>query len=394
MTAKTSKIILLAVIFSAIVIPLTIMGSADAANNIGKTVIKNQPQNSDIPLFDERQTLFKTLDSLENESNRANVEKQIEVLNAKIQTWYDERFDQAKYDLAIKSKTILRENLKDLQSGKGDMEAYEILPWVTRGYDYENNALEVRIDSKYFTEENIPKYIKTIRSLVGDEVDITVGPGEMRVAEACTSRSTSECEPIQGGVRVEADNAETGTVGYKATYNSKTGFITAGHMFVDSSGNQRAGTTIQQHPASTTDIGNLETNNLFKGVATWCDCAFVSELSATRSMSNGVYGMTTPTTTANPFVNMGVTMSGGFTGTSSGSVTNINLDYCYDLDGNGSCETAVNDAIVASYSSQGGDSGSPIMSGNTLVGMHVASSGTFMKHNAVTNSFPGLTWGF
>jgi len=111
-------------------------------------------------------------------------------------------------------------------------------------------------------------------------------------------------------------------------------------------------------------------------------------------MSNGVYGMTTPVTTANPFVNMGVTMSGGYTGTSSGSVTNINDDYCYDLDNNGSCETAVNDAIVASYSSQSGDSGSPIMSGNTLVGIHVASGGTFMKHNAITNSFPGLTWGF
>ncbi len=67
----------------------------------------------------------------------------------------------------------------------------------------------------------------------------------------------------------------------------------------------------------------------------------------------------------------------------------------WDLDKDGTPETDVNDGFKAGYSSQDGDSGSPIISySGKLVGMHVGSGGTFMEHSAITSSFPGLTWGF
>src|SRR5574338_1102654 len=106
--------------------------------------------------------------------------------------------------------------------------------------------------------EYIPKYTKLIRSIVGNEVNLVLGPGELEKPIACTSRTASECEPIKGGVEVEIDNASICSVMFKATYNSKTGFPTAGHCFIDSSGNNRTGTTIQQPSSSSTDIGNKE----------------------------------------------------------------------------------------------------------------------------------------
>ncbi len=126
---------------------------------------------------------------------------------------------------------------------------------------------------------------------------------------------------------LQFDGGEIGSVMFKATYNSKTGFVTAGHAFVDDSGNQRSGANIYQSPDQTTDIGNLETNNLFINVATWCDCAFVSELSGSRSMDDGVYSLSDPNSTESPYWNQLVTISGGFTGLSSGYVSNTNYDW-------------------------------------------------------------------
>ncbi len=384
MTSKTTKTVLLAVMLSAIVIPLTIMGNAEAIEATGQTIIKTDTTSSDIPLFDDREALLKTYDSLENGSEKAAVKSQMDEMTSEIQDWYDNTFDQVKYDSFVEAKLAMQQN------------ELEELPWVSRSYDYTNNALEVRIDAKYFTEENIPKYISSIRSIVGNNIALTVGPGEYLELEGCTSRSSSECNPIKGGVQFEADSTNSGTVGFKATYNSKTGFVTAGHNFIDfTDGSQLAGTTIEQHISSTTDIGNLENNNIFFEVNTWCDCAFVSELHSSRSMDDGVYGLSDPNSTQNPYWNLLVTISGGYTGTSSGYVSSTNIDFSADLDDSGSTETNIYDAIRAGYSSQSGDSGSPIISySGKLVGIHVAASGTFMEHSAVTNSFPGLTWGF
>lgn len=131
------------------------------------------------------------------------------------------------------------------------------------------------------------------------------------------------------------------------------------------------------------------------GVNTWCDCAVVEENGWFRSMDDGVYGLSDPNSTQNLYWNLLVTMSGGVSGLKSGYVSSTNIDYSVDLDDNGTYETNIYDAIRAGYSSTVGDSGSPIISySGKLVGIHAASSGTFMSHSAVTNAFPGLTWGF
>ncbi len=384
MKNKTTKTILLAIMLSAIMVPLAIMNSADAVEATGQNIIKTDTTSSDIPLFDDREALLKTFNSLEDGSEKAAVKLQMDEMTEEIQTWYDNTFDQVKYDSFVEAKLAMQQN------------ELEELPWVSRSYDYTNNALEVSIETKYFTEENIPKYTKIIRSIIGNEIDLTISPGEHVTLKSCNSRTSGECEPIKGGVEFEVDDIYAGTVGFKATYNSKTGFVTAGHTFIDENdGGPMAGTTIEQSTTSSSDIGNLENLNIEFEEDTWCDCAFVSETNWFRSMDDGVYSMNDPNSTENPYWNQLVTMSGAITGTSSGYVTSTNIDYSVDLDDDNTYETDVFDAIRAGYSSAVGDSGAPIISySGKLVGIHAASSGTFMSHSAVTNAFPGLSWGF
>lgn len=397
MTTKTTKyyalIALIAAGLVSIIIPMTMI-DAQAAEGIEKTIIKTTERHTDIPLFNERQVLFKQYDSTTNEIQKTAIQTQLNTMNALIQSWYDSNMDQSKYNLAREKQSLLNQELQKLRKDLGNEEGWKKLPYVVLGYDYVDNALDVRIDSKQFTKENIPKYTKLIRSIVGNEVNLVLGPGELEKPIACTSRTASECEPIKGGVEVEIDNASICSVMFKATYNSKTGFPTAGHCFIDSSGNNRTGTTIQQPSSSSTDIGNKELVTINKGGTTTCDCAFVSELSASRSMSDQVYDLSDPAATATPFVNMNISMSGRTSGVLSGTVTDVDADICYDLDGSGSCETFVDNTNDASFSPQGGDSGSPIMSGNSLVGMTITASGKFIDTAEIQSAFSGLTWGF
>ena len=50
------------------------------------------------------------------------------------------------------------------------------LPWSGITYDYANNALEVNILPQYFNAGELPKYFEKIRSIVGNEIDISLSP--------------------------------------------------------------------------------------------------------------------------------------------------------------------------------------------------------------------------
>jgi hypothetical protein len=118
-------------------------------------------------------------------------------------------------------------------------------------------------------------------------------------------------------------------------------------------------------------------------------------------MSDRVFGMPDPVATANPFVNMQVTMSGGKSGLRTAFVSNADYQLALDLDSNGSYDTWITHTAVAPYLSQSGDSGSPVMSGNSLIGIHIsgvdslqAGDRYFTKASTITSTFSGLTWGF
>jgi hypothetical protein len=406
MTTKYIKIALFASLIVAMILPFSMMDVSAAPNEnanektkekAGKTIIRHNSRESEIPGWVERDELVKKFDETEDKLERANTQKQMDTITAQIQKWLDDRMDKPKKELADEKSEILVNAHMDLVRTLGDKAAHEQLPIGGIGYDYVNNALEIAIHPSVFSDENIPKYEKNIREIIGDEVDITFVKAQLVQLQSCTDRNTTECEPIQGGVLFDVNDGLPCTVGFKATYNSKIGFVTAGHC-VNGGGSS---TEIEQPTASTTDIANVVSETYTPFTTMSCDCAFIEETHASRSMSDKVFGMVDPATTASPFVNMQVTMSGGKSGLRTAYVSNPDYQLPLDLDSNGSYDTWVTHTVVAPYLSQSGDSGSPVMSGNSLIGIHFAGAESlqagdryFTKASTITSTFSGLTWGF
>jgi hypothetical protein len=406
MTTKTIKAILFASLMVTMILPFSVMdvfaGPTENANEnakekAGKTIIRHNSRESEIPGWIERDNLAKKFDETEDKIEKDNIQKKMDVMTAQIQKWLDDRMDKSKKEIADEKSEILVNAHMDLVRTLGQKAAHEQLPIGGIGYDYANNALEIAIHPAVFSDVNIPKYEKNIRKIIGNEVDITFVKAQLVQLQACTDRNTTPCEPIQGGVLFDVDDGLPCTVGFKATYNSKTGFVTAGHC-VNGGGSS---TEIEQPTSSTTDIANVVSETYTPFTTMSCDCAFIEETHASRSMSDKVFGMVDPATTASPFVNMQVTMSGGSSGLRTNFVSNADYQLALDLDSNGSFDTWVTHTVVAPYLSQSGDSGSPVMSGNSLIGIHFAGveslqSGDryFTKASTITSTFSGLTWGF
>jgi len=228
---------------------------------------------------------------------------------------------------------------------------------------------------------------------VGNDVDMTLLPGSAGKLQTCSDRTTGECEPIEGGTQFDSDDLRVCTVTFAATYDSNSGFVSAGHC-VDGLGNH----DVNQGPASSKDLGNIEEETFSTSGTFACDCAFISETHASRSMSDRVFDMIDPVTTASPFVNMDVTMSGGKSDLENGDVSNIDDDWDVDLTGNGTPDITITNTIIADYASQDTDSGSPIMSGNSLIGMHIGIDDNgdrrFIKTSIIESEFSGLSWDF
>ena len=236
-------------------------------------------------------------------------------------------------------------------------------------------------------------YIKSIREVVGNDVDITISPMDVLHMQSCTSRTASVCDPIKGGVAFDANGSGACTVGFKATFDGDTGFVTAGHCVDEMIGSFA---TINQPVHNSSDIGNVESEYFYNN--TDCDCGFVSVLDSERSMDNGVYGNYDPVTTANPFVGMTVKLSGASSGIKSGVIYDIGMNYWAYMDDDDIPDVYLIEMVLVTYPQSVGDSGSPIMSGNALVGIHSSGNGVdvagFTKHSKFTDHFVGLSWGF
>ena len=158
-----------------------------------------------------------------------------------IKTMPRKRLPEKKQD--ILTDALLEESLEKT------LDKADRLPWATIGYDYVDNALEVTIASDKFTEPNITKYLKKIRTIVGDEVDITLSPADVSVPD-CAPGRCSTTNPIKGGVEFDTTTSGPCTVGFKATYDGDTGFVSAGHC------GDNTPSTVNQ-PWGGTDVGEV-----------------------------------------------------------------------------------------------------------------------------------------
>jgi len=385
--SKTIKTILFASLIAALILPFSAMDFAEAKNDKhnGKDIIKNVKSDNDIPLQKElRKTLAKQHKEAKSQAEKTNLEKQVKKIDRDIQKWYKDNSNPEKEQFAREKQEVLTEAL----IAESKIPGFEDVPFTSIGYDYVDRSLEVTLDPAHFNEENIEKYLKKIRKIVGDEVDITISPEKAHATEVCATGRCSTSNPIKGGVEFDLDpGAASSTIGFAATYNGDSGFVTAGHT-VDG----KVGSYDVEQPNYGPDIGDVTKEMFYNWTA--CDCAFIKVDTPGWSMDDGVYGMVDPSQTANPFVGMTVTLSAKASGLESGTVTDTSETKYLDTDGDGYGDTWVRYLVVSTYSSQAGDSGGPVMSGNSLIGIHAASGGHFTKHSKFTTYFNGLTWDF
>ena len=156
-----------------------------------------------------------------------------------------------------------------------------IVPIVSVGTDLENQSVEVSVLKDGITDQKIEKYEKELRKIIGDEVDLTITYADPIMLSACSQ--TGDCNPLKGGVKIKVENGLYCSSGYKATWNTKTGFVTAGHCNSGDIGGtgEKVGNPAQN---SSDDLGVVDANG-FRD-RTWCDCLFVD---ATETISSLVY---------------------------------------------------------------------------------------------------------
>ena len=296
-----------------------------------------------------------------------------------------DRSTQLKYMIEVDYLTSVLLDKKIKQSDK------RVIPFTTIGYDFISNSLVVGIQPDYATVGNMTEYASLLKEMVHSDVTIVLQPGDVWTSSACTS-SDSTCNPIQAGVKMQVEGQGSCTVGFKATYDGASGFVTAGHCADGNTGDDVGQPTIANI------IGSVLEESFDAGSSReYCDCAFIQ---TTIDVAEKILGLSSnryPDHTHTVSDNDWVKMYGGVSGTRIG--------YVEDWSGSiylTSSHTTLKHVAITTYTSTNGDSGSPVIQAYNpdpgFAGINVAWSSqgnsAFVKHYKITSEFSGLSWGF
>ena len=296
-----------------------------------------------------------------------------------------DRSTQLKYMIEVDYLTSILLDKKIEESDK------RVIPFTTIGYDSISNSLVIGIQPDYATAGNMTEYAALLKEMVHDDVTIVLQPSDVWTSSACTS-SNSICNPIQAGVKMHIEELGSCTVGFKATYDGASGFVTAGHCADGSTGDDVGQPTIANI------IGSVLEESFDAGSSReYCDCAFIETTIDVAEKILGLSSSQYPDHTHSVSDNDWVKMYGGVSGTKIG--------YVEDWSGSvylSSSDTTLKHVAIATYTSTNGDSGSPVIQAFNpdpgFAGINVASSNqgdsAFVKHYKITSEFSGLSWGF
>ena len=274
-------------------------------------------------------------------------------------------------------------------------EIHKSIPITGLSYDHTNNALEVTIQPKHFKESNLDSYIEQIRAIIGDEIDLTLSPSDYAVSTGCSNRN-AYCDEPEGGMQFAVGNGAC-TIGFRATLNGDTGFVTAGHCVED-----KIGSTAYMPTPSGTDIGvvTLEVVDQDNNNRIYCDCGFVETDEDDTEMSDNIFGTANPNSAGAASLGSQVALSGQVSGVVYGYVLDTE-DFAYDEN-----TRKVYNLVKTLYTSQKGDSGGPVInsSGSTLHGIQSLKHTTYsyswyVQEDQIRKSVSntgglGITWDF
>lgn len=275
-----------------------------------------------------------------------------------------------------------------IQLGKQD------IPINIVGIDYENKSLKIGLEKDGLIDAKIQESIKVIRNIVGNEIDITIQPSS-KIVYAGSCSQTGDCEPIQGGVKIAVQNGLNCSMGIKASYDSKSGFVTAGHC--NSSDIGGTGENVGNPTSSGGDVlGTVHANAFVNN--TWCDCLFVD---ATETISANVFLDQSLSSTLFPVENDWVNMEGYASQGKTGQIKAIFEHFTATMPGTGDKYTTLG-AVRISFTGSGGDSGGTVyedVSSGTpkFAGIFSANNedgpgSYYIPYYRITNAFSGLSF--
>ncbi len=149
---------------------------AEAASK-GVNIIKYENSAASIPLYkEEMNELLKKYTDATSDTEKEEQMEQLEEIGKTIEDWYAEHADCEKKEKVMEKQELLIDTLLEEKAEIGRKKQKEMLAFTAIGYDYVNHSLEVSIDPEMFNEKNIKKYITKIRSIIGDEIDLTISP--------------------------------------------------------------------------------------------------------------------------------------------------------------------------------------------------------------------------
>jgi len=367
------------------ILPFSTMDFAEAeeTDKIGRDIIKNYKASEAMPQFEDI-----VLEYIDQPEEVQRIKHQQEH-----NKWINEHLDEDKEEI-VRDKQELFTEFVIANYQESDPTGDNYFPWTSIGYDYEDNALEVTMLPEEFNKKNLEQYYQIIRSVVGDDINVTISPNEFYELTGCSSRTN--CSDLEAGVEIGMQGKNFPcTLGFAASFNGKDGFVTAGHCFDELADGGNPSGADAKHPENGSKIGDLEKElTVSRPASTRCDCAFVEA----SGVSDETFGISTDASsigTSSLFRSIKASL-GQSDSTPTGIITDASRTITtssYRLLGLVETNIGVNN----------GDSGSPVFnsSGSQLLGFMVSKdpsdptgSSLYVRADKFTTYFSGLTWDF
>lgn len=380
---NTTKTILLAIMLSTIVIPLSLMSNADAVEKTGRDIII-QPQEKIISpdLLRMNEIVYDLESDSLTEEERSELIKEAELLREKAKSEYTvdtikaERVFAAKQDMRNAMNNEI--NISDI----GNIREIVTAHGVGAG-----DQFIVYVDPKYFESATLPKIFESLRQEVGTDIDITIKSRGLAVP---TCSQTGECNPVEGGVEIRDSDDIDCSVGFQAKDGTTEGFITAGHCF----SNNEDVFQPYDHWLWDWQVGTVDGNALVD--ETTCDCLFVD---TDESVEDEIYSNINADQVGTITFNDWMTTKGQSSGSFTGQIKDVSIDITYP----GSID--VLDQFEVNTAAIGGDSGGPTYEAGAqfpdLMGIIVANDSptnpTVSYHSKASNmddELTGVSWDF
>lgn len=266
------------------------------------------------------------------------------------------------YEKFVSAQNSLVEDiLKQYSVGQSAENGKKLFPLVEIGINHKKKAIEIVL-FKGISDSEKEQFVSVLDKMISKDIPWFVSYGDYLKPLACTSRTApNSCNPMIGGIQIQANGHGSCTLGIKATRSGLVGFVTAGHC-VD--GNAFGSDVFQPAIIGGTNVGSLQIETLSNN--TPCDCAFVADRPTSPSMGNGIYQASgfsfSPITATSSAGQAGhsVAKSGAASSNTFGTVTNTNTWATITV--NGATYTVVN-LVKSTLPSKCGDSGAPATSG-------------------------------